>query len=65
MLFMAFLCVSQFSTRGVQKHHNTLSVGSPCQKLLAEVVEKTKTILDFAVVFSHGFFYSAFGRFSA
>jgi hypothetical protein len=32
----------RFSTRGVQKHHKNLFWGSPCQKPLAEKVEKKK-----------------------
>jgi hypothetical protein len=32
----------RFSTRGVQKHHKKLFGGNPCQKLLAEKVEKKK-----------------------
>jgi hypothetical protein len=32
----------RFSTRGVQKHHKKLFGGSPCQKLLAEKVERKK-----------------------
>jgi hypothetical protein len=31
-----------FSTRGVQKHHDHLFGENPCQKLLAEKVEKQK-----------------------
>jgi hypothetical protein len=47
----------RLSTRGVQKHHEKLFVGSPCQKLLAETVEKK---IFFPVVFSHRFFLIAF-----
>jgi hypothetical protein len=47
----------RFSTRGVQKHHKNLFGESPCQKLLAEKVEKKKL---FPVVFSHRFFLIAF-----
>jgi hypothetical protein len=47
----------RFSTRGVQKHHKKLFGGSPCQKLLAEKVEKKNF---FPVVFSHRFFLIAF-----
>jgi hypothetical protein len=32
----------RFSTRGVQKHHKTNFGENPCQKLLAEKVEKKK-----------------------
>jgi hypothetical protein len=44
----------RFSTRGVQKHHKKLFGESPCQKLLAEKVERKKNF--FPVVFSHRFF---------
>jgi hypothetical protein len=47
----------RFSTRGVQKHYKKLFGESPCQKLLAEKVEKKKL---FPVVFSHRFFFIAF-----
>jgi hypothetical protein len=60
---MAFLCVSQ--SRGVQKHHkNKKRFGeSPCQKLLAEKVEKKK-LFSFRL-FPSIFFNRVFGRFSA
>jgi hypothetical protein len=54
---MAFLCVSQHSTRGVQKHHKKLFGGSPCQKLSAEKVEKKNF---FPVVVFLRFFLSRF-----
>jgi hypothetical protein len=61
---MAFLCVSQ---QGEFKNttQNLLVFGeSPCQKLLAEKVEKNKKKIP--VVFPHRFvFYRVFGRFSA
>jgi hypothetical protein len=47
----------RFSTRGVQKHHKKLFGGSPCQKPLAEKVEK-KNFLP--VVFSHQICFIAF-----
>jgi hypothetical protein len=40
----------RFLTRGVQKHHEQLFGGNPCQKPLAEKAEKKRTI--FRVVFS-------------
>jgi hypothetical protein len=43
----------RFSTRQVQKHHKKLFGENPCQKLLAEKVEKKNF---FPVVFSHHFF---------
>jgi hypothetical protein len=36
----------RFSTRGVQKHQKKLFGGSPCQKLLAEKVEKKTFFLS-------------------
>jgi hypothetical protein len=36
----------RFSTRGVQKHHNKPFGENPCQKLLAEKVEKTTFFLS-------------------
>jgi hypothetical protein len=50
----------RFSTRGVQKHHKKLFAESPCQKLLAEKVEKKNF---FPLVFSHRFFLSRFWPF--
>jgi hypothetical protein len=47
----------RFSTRGGQKHHKTIFGESPCQKLLAEKVEKENF---FPVVFSHRFSFIAF-----
>jgi hypothetical protein len=47
----------RFSTRGVQKHRKNLFGGSPCQKLLAEKVEKKNF---FPFVFSHRFLFIAF-----
>jgi hypothetical protein len=53
----------RFSTRGVQKHHKKRLGESPCQKLLAEKVEKKQTF--FLSYFPIDFFYRVFGRFSA
>jgi hypothetical protein len=53
----------RFSTRGVQKHHKKLFGESPCQKPLAEKVEK-KTLFSFSL-FPSILFYRVFGRFSA
>jgi hypothetical protein len=53
----------RFSTRGVQKHHKKRFGGSPCQKLLAEKVEKKK--LFSCRIFPSIFFNRVFGRFSA
>jgi hypothetical protein len=47
----------RFSTRGVQKHHKKLLRENPCQKLLAEKVEKKNF---FPFVFSHRFVFIAF-----
>jgi hypothetical protein len=52
----------RFSSRGVQKHHTKLFERNPCQKLLAEKVEKKNF---FPSIFSHRLFYSVFSRFSA
>jgi hypothetical protein len=52
----------RFSTRGVQKHYKKLFGESPCQKLLAEKVEKK---IFFLSSFPIDFFYRVFGRFSA
>jgi hypothetical protein len=58
---MAFLCVSQ---QGEFKNTiKKLFVGNPCQKLLAEKVEKNKTF--FLSSFPPILFYRIFGRFSA
>jgi hypothetical protein len=48
----------RFSTRGVQKHHKNLFGESPCQKLLAEKVEK-KNLFSFRL-FPSIFFLIAF-----
>jgi hypothetical protein len=47
----------RFSTRGVQKHHTKLFGENPCQKLLAEKVEKKKL---FSCRLSHQFVLIAF-----
>jgi hypothetical protein len=52
----------RFSTRGVQKHHKKLFGENPCQKLLAEKVEK-KNLFSFRL-FPSISFYRVFGRFS-
>jgi hypothetical protein len=52
----------RFSTRGVQKHHNKFW-GTPCQKPLAEKVEKKTTF--FLSSFPTDFFSRGFRRFSA
>jgi hypothetical protein len=47
----------RFSTRGVQKHHKKRFGGNPCQKLLAEKVEKKQL---FSCRLSHQIFFIAF-----
>jgi hypothetical protein len=60
---MAFLCVSQ---QGEFKTPKELFGGSPCQKLLAEKVEKKEEKKTFSCrLFPSIFFYRVFGRFSA
>jgi hypothetical protein len=53
----------RFSTRGVQKRHKKPFGENPCQKLLAEKVEK-KPPFSFRL-FPSIFFNRVFGRFSA
>jgi hypothetical protein len=53
----------RFSTRGVQKLHKKNIGENPCQKLLAEKVEKF-VFLSFRI-FPSIFFNRVFGRFSA
>jgi hypothetical protein len=59
---MVFLCVSQ---QGEFKNTIKKFGESPCQKILAEKVEKTKLVACFLSSFPIDFFYRVFGGFSA
>jgi hypothetical protein len=55
----------RFSTRGVQKHHQKLFGGSPCQRLLAEIVDSWGEKKMSCRLSPSIFFCRVFGRFSA